>query len=213
MTKPATSSENPHSELVELQLLWKLLPETATTHTLRAYGHPSVLNERAPFRVGFIDDEHEVQNAATEIAHILGLFNSDVICVVLVEHISEMLSKFIDIAKSQGGSSSWVAKQSAITAILNPVLARLRYLLSETQPVSYCPECGQPIRVEGDSLICAGCGTRTLPRYVTCREAVEELGISYAALRKAIQRHHLVPLAGSWPSKFWFDEMAALVNH
>jgi len=193
--------------------LWPLVDDALTTMTTRGRGHPALASERSPLRVSIIDLKRDMVTAVTEAAHIVGLLTPDDVGSVTEACLADMLTRIDDEMRRRCATPSDVPSwrlSTTLVDVLDPVLARLDYLLGEAGAPSSCPRCGQPVTAMGDDLRCPVCGTVGLPRYVTCREAATVFGITERAVRLRVRRHGLVGLAGEYPPRYRLDDLTVL---
>jgi len=200
------------SGLGELAVLWPLLDDAAVTMTTHGNGHPVIAAHQAPVRISILDIKRDVAEALTEIAHVLGVLDQDATSGISEPRVSEALVALMDIVEVRAKQPGWLELQTALDAILGPVMTRLLYLLGETRRPAYCPTCGQLVVADedGDVLECPQCGVTGLPRYVDYATAAAELGVTRGALRLAAHRARLVPLVGSYPPRYRFDDLDVL---
>jgi len=198
------------SGLRELASLWPLLDDAAVTMTTRGNGHPVIAAQRSPVRISILDVKRDVADALTQLSHLVGLLDQEAIGGIPESEVSGAVSVILHVIRIRQKQSSWAELAPAADAIVAPVMTRLLYLLGEAG-IYRCPQCGQIVTFDGvERLICPVCGVKVKPRYVTYEQASESLGVSRGSLRLAVHRARLVPLAGSYPPRYKFDELSTL---
>jgi len=200
--------EDIHTVISDLADAWGHLDDAATTHTMLRESHPNPLSWRSPTRFSIMSLDDAIVEAVCQAAAAVDMSVPD-----HAEELHREILQTMAVIERRLNCPEWAHSGTDVVALLSPVLERARRLLGETTRPAFCPDCGSAVTASDNVLNCPQCGDMVAPVGVTVNEAAVVLGKKPNTVARAIKRHNVVAVSGSWPHKYRFSQVSALFSN
>jgi predicted RNA-binding Zn-ribbon protein involved in translation (DUF1610 family) len=198
------------TQLQELKQLWMLLPDMLTTQTPLAERHPMPLNQRPPLRFAVIDAQNLVLDAMNQAVDHLTESTPGKKRRTRTEDFDQIQDSLTNQVTQLNGEPTWPALEAQLLQLLQPAIDDARIIVDGVDRPATCPQCGNQVHVEDETLICNKCGPFWIARRITLRDASTEFGVNLPALRKATHRHQIRPAGGEDNTTYDYDAIATI---